>query len=231
MIRHKEVTAIFGMAALLLALTACDPAGGGPGASPPGTPPASASPSSAPSVSPSSEPAAVPAAVIVDGDSVSVVNTDGGVMIDIPFTTDASTAVSQLNTTIGYTGALSIMPSSGCYHERQASTWSGLSFIWGPDWGRAPGAAFLASVTGPDVGGGLKVTIPSGHSVGDPGPAVLAANASAPTVDYGAWVNLRYDVISGTETGNPDNYYGANAVIQSGVLKSFASPLYLNYDC
>ncbi|HMM81921.1 MAG TPA: hypothetical protein PJ998_01975 [Terrimesophilobacter sp.] len=230
MMRHKEVTALFGMAALLLALTACDPAGGG-SASPPATAPATASPSSTPSETPSPSPVAHPAAVIVDGDSVSVIASEGGVMIDIPFTTDPSTAVSQLNSTIGYTGALSIMPSSGCYHERQASTWSGLSFIWGPDWARAPGAAFMASVTGPDVGGGLKVTIPSGHWVGNPGPAVLAANASAPNVDYGAWVNLRYHVISGTETGNPDNYYGANAVIQGGVLTSFASPIYFNYDC
>lgn len=89
----------------------------------------------------------------------------------------------------------------------------------------------MASVTGPETANGFKVVIATGQWVGMDGADVLAANADAPTVDYDAWISLSYDVVSGTAEGNPDEYYGAHALIRDGELKSFASPILYNYDC
>lgn len=177
-------------------------------------------------------PAARASSIIVDGRSVSVKDTNGGIIIDIPFATDPTTATTQLGGAIGLAGTVSTLPgNAGCFHDRQQATWGGLSFIWGDDWQRAPGATFIASVTGADAASGLKITLPSGHSVGASGSNVIAAYSSAHLDDYGAWINLNYDVVSGTSGGNPDTYYGAFALIKNGVLDRFAAPIHYNYDC
>ncbi len=197
------------------------------------TPSATVMPTSAPTAAPTAAPTpvVVPASVVVDGDSVSVMDSGGGTILDIPFSTDPVTAVAQLNGVIGLAGTPSTLPSSGCFHERQQVTWGGLSFIWGDDWQRAPGALFIASVRGPESASGVAVTLPSGQKVGSSKADTLAGNPGAHTDDFGAWINLHYDVKSGVSGGNPDNYYGAGAVIESGILKSFASPIHYDYDC
>jgi hypothetical protein len=229
---HRGVTSFLGMATILLALTACDTAGGGPEASTTSTPPASALPSGAPSEGPSPDPVSHPASVIVDGDSVSVTASEGGILIDIPFATDPTLAVSQLNEALGLVGTVSTIPSSpGCFAERQQATWGGLKFSWGDDWQRAPGAKFMAVAEGAVTTNGLKVTLPTGQWIGWDGAEVIAANPSAPYSDNGTWGDLFYDVASGSATGNPDEYYGAYALIRDGALQSFVSPIHYYYDC
>lgn len=215
------------MSSVLLGLTACGPTPSGPTPGPSTS--ASALPSGTPTVAPT--PVVSPAAVIVDRDSVSVVDAGSTVIIDIPFSTDPATAVSQLNDAIDLVGTSSTLPAASCFHERQKMTWGGLSFIWGDDWQRAPGALFLASVSGPESASGIAVTIPSGQSVGSSGPGVLAANPSAHYDDFGSWIGLHYDVATGAPATNPDAYYGGYALIEGGILKSFSSPINYEYDC
>ncbi|MEO7349676.1 MAG: hypothetical protein ABIW32_07455 [Terrimesophilobacter sp.] len=225
--RLPGVLSIVAMATMLLALTACDPAT--IVSTPAPTASATAMPTSPPTPTPT--PAAVPASVIVDGDSVSVIDSAGALMIDIPFSTNPATAVAQLNGALGVDGVSTTLPATGCFHQRPQATWGGLSFIWGDDWQRAPGAQFLASVLGPESTSGVEVTIPSGQMVGSSQADTLAGNPGAHVDDFGAWISLHYDIKSGVSGGNPDTYYGAYALIDGGVLKSFASPIHYDYDC
>lgn len=229
-IRHA--LSFVGIAAILVTLSACVPPSNTPSPAPSPSVSASAGASSAPTPSATAVPTARASSIIVDGDSVSVKNTDGGIIIDIPFSTDPTTAVAQLNTATGLTGTVSVLSGSGsCFKDRQQATWGGLDFTWGDDWQRAPGALFIARATGPSATNGLAVTLPSGHAVGASQSDVIAAYSTAHRDDYGAWINLDYDAISGTFDGNPDTYYGALAIIKNGALASFASPIHYNYDC
>lgn len=174
---------------------------------------------------------AIPASIVLDGDSVSVKTSDGGVIVDIPFATDPMTAVTQLNQAIGLDATVTTLPESQCFHERQQATWGGLDIIWGVDWQRAPGALFLATVGSLEATSGVRVTLPSGQSIGATEAEVLAANSGAPVFDNGYWKDLHYDVKSGSYPGDPDTYYGAYALIQGGVLSGFSSPIHYFYDC
>lgn len=229
--RIPGALSIVAISTMLLALTACD--SGTIFLPPVPTTSATAMPTSSPSSTPTPTPTPVAAAasVIVDGDSVSVIDSGGALMVDIPFSTDPATAVAQLNSAIGLDGVPTTLPATGCFHQRPQATWGGLSFIWGDDWQRAPGSLFLASVKGPESASGVPITIPSGQKVGSSQADTLAGNPSAHVDDFGAWINLHYDIKSGVSGGNPDTYYGAGAVIEGGVLKSFASPIHFNYDC
>lgn len=224
----RNASALVGVVAIALTLTACLPGGGG--APEPG-PPASDPPSGSPSPIPGEEPVPAPSAIIVDGDSVSVTASEGGILVDIPFTTEPAAAVTQLNDAIGLVATVSTLPATGCFHERQQATWGGLSFIWGEDWQRAPGALFLASSLGPETTSGLKVTLPSGQWIGATEAEVVTGNPSAPLIDNGGWKELHYDIVSGAAGGDPDTYFGAYAQIDGGVLTSFASPIHYFYDC
>jgi hypothetical protein len=216
--------------ALSLGLAACGP----------GTP---ADPVADPTISADPTPLAEPtpietpdirdsiASIVVDGDSVSVLTDDGTAYLDLPFENDVESVIAQLSDALRLPEARSTLPSGTCFPERPQATWGGLTIIWGSDWQRPPGAQFLVSVDAATTTNGIAITLPSGQAIGAPESEVLAAAPDAYTTDYGAWRTLHYDEASGTPTGNPDDYWGAIAVMEDGRLTTFSSPIRYFYDC
>jgi hypothetical protein len=168
---------------------------------------------------------------VVDGDSVFVKLSDGGVYRDIPFTTDAETAIAQLSEAIRLPEVRSTLPAGGCFRERPQATWGGLSFIWGTDWQRPGDAQFLATAAADRTTNGIPVTILGGQMVGAPEADVFASAPGAYSDDYVAWKTLHYDVVRGDPVGTPEEYWGAVAIMQGGVLTSFSSPINYFFDC
>ncbi len=227
MITRRAVPAVISVVALAFALTACSPAGGDP--VPVTT--ASTAPDAGGSPTPSADPRDRISSIVIDGDSVSVNISEGGQYLDIPFTTDAETAVAQLSEALRLPETRSTLPASGCFPPRAQATWGGISFVWGDDWQRPPGAQFLATATAAGTSNGIAVALLGGQQVGAAESDVFAGAPGAYSDDFGSQKTLHYDVANGSPTGSMDDYWGAIAIVNGGVLTGFSSPIRYFYDC
>src|SRR4051812_28186034 len=108
----RRIAATTGVVALsMLALTAC----GGP-VDDKAPPPSEPSETEKPIVDVEPTPEAVNiSSIVIDGDSVYVTITEGGVLVDIPFTTDPTTAAEQLSEAIGLEPITSVTPPASCF--------------------------------------------------------------------------------------------------------------------
>jgi len=169
--------------------------------------------------------------IVIDGDSVYVTETEGGVIIDIPFTLDAATAASQLSETIGLEPITTVTPPASCGGDLTEITWGGITFVT-PYASAPPGAQFYATSTSQKTSNGITVAMLGGQWVGYDGPSTVAAYPGAEIeMGFPGSNVLAYDVKSGTVDGNPDDFYGGVAVVQDGVVKSFSAPIHYWYDC
>jgi hypothetical protein len=231
-----RVLGVSAVVALSAALVGCDPAGG-PAPTPDGDPMTDPTPSVVPTPSVEPTPRESPdirdliSTIVIDGDSVYITISEGGVYLDVPFTTDPETAVAQLSEAIRLPAIRSTIPSSTCFNERPQATWGGISFIWGPDWQRAPGQRFLATASAAATSNGIPVTILGGQWIGTSESEVMAGVPGAYSTDYGAWTTLHYDVAHGDPITSPEEYWGAIAILEDGVLTSFSSPVNFFFDC
>lgn len=214
--------------ALSVGLVACDP---GSDPTPTDTPGADPTPSVEPTPTETADPRDSIAAIVIDGDSVALTVAEGGVYLDLPFTTDAESAVAQLSEALRLPEVRSTIPSSTCFQERPQATWGGISVIWGTDWQRAPGAKFIAIASAGTTSNGIPVTLGAGQAIGAPEADVFAGAPGAYSTDYGSWKTIHYDVGDGDPVWSPEEYWGAMAVMQGGVLTSFSSPVNFFYDC
>lgn len=227
-----RVLAVGAVLALSLGLVACDPAGGPtPTETPAETPGADPTPTVEPTPTETPDLRDRISTVVIDGDSVYVTVSEGGVYVDIPFTTDPETAVAQLSDALRLPEVRSTIPASQCFHERPKATWGGISFIWGTDWQRPPGAQFLAAADASATTSGIPVTVLGGQWIGTPAADVLTGAPGAYTTDYGAWKTVHYDVAHGDPVASPEEYWGAIAVLEGGVLTGFSSPINYFFDC
>lgn len=209
MAKLNRILAVSAVLAISLGLAGCDPAGGLiPTAGPTVGPGADATPSVDPTPSETPDPRDRISAIVVDGDSIYVTISEGGVYRDIPFTTDAETAIAQLSEAIRLPEVRSTLPAGGCFRERPKATWGGLSFIWGTDWQRPGGAQFLATSVADRTTNGIPITILGGQMVGAPEADVFAGAPGAYADDYGAWKTLHYDVVRGDPVTTPEDYWG-----------------------
>lgn len=168
--------------------------------------------------------------IVVDGDSVSVLITEGGVLIEIPFTTAPATAIEQLSEAIDLEPVTSEVATSACSGGTQ-TTWGAISFYY-PYESAPPGVQFYAKVDKKQTNNGITVSMPSGQWPSYDGSDTIAANAAAPLIDYGPSLQvLAYDVKAGNPDSGPDDFWGASAIIRDDVLESFASPIHYYYDC
>ena len=171
--------------------------------------------------------------IVIDGDSVYVTEQEGGVIIDIPFTLDPTTAAQQLSSTIGLEPITSVTPPASCGGDLTRVTWGGITFV-SPYASAPPGAQFYATADAEKTSNGITVAMLGGQWVGYDGPSTIAAYPGG-TLDFGmesigAYV-VAYDVKSGTADDNPDDFYGGVAVIQDGAVLSFSAPIHYWYDC
>ncbi len=180
---------------------------------------------------PAPEPGANVSSIVIDGDSVSVNISEGGQLIDIPFTTDPATAAAQLSEAIGLQPITTTTPAASCGGGLQKVTWGAISF-YSPYPAAPGGAQFYAQADSKSTSNGKTVAMLSGQWVGSDGAATIAANAAAPLLEFGGGIQiLAYDVKAGTVDSGPDDFYGASAVIKNNVLDIFTSPVNYYYDC
>ena len=185
---------------------------------------------------PTEEPTPTPEAVnissiVIDGDSIYVTITEGGILVDIPFTTDVTTAAQQLSEAIGLEPTTSVTPPGSCDGDLTSTTWGGITFVT-PYASAPPGAQFYATVDAKETSNGITVAMLGGQWVGYDGSDTVAAYPGA-ELDMGfpnAHI-LAYDVKSGTADGNPDDFYGAVAIVEGDILTRFTSPVHYWYDC
>lgn len=210
---------------VLLGTAAC---AGAPTAEPSASSPAEPRPE--PSVTASSAP--VTSLVLVDGDSVTVRRSDDSTVVDVPFTTAAADAVTQLSDALGEAPETDVVDDDPCTPILDRSSFGGLH-IWSSTEGiRKPaGAQFYVTVDGSETADGLPIVIPSGQSVGDDAAEVMEANVESPSFDGGGWIDLHVDVVSGTADSEPSEYYGAYAQVKDDELAFVSSPTFYFFDC
>jgi hypothetical protein len=169
--------------------------------------------------------------IVIDGDSVYVTISEGWILVDISFSTDPTTAAEQLSEAIGLEPITSVTPPASCDGDLTKLTWGGISF-WTPYASAPPGAQFYATADAEKTSNGITVAMLGGQWVGYDGSDTVAAypGADLPFGLEGSHV-LAYDVKSGTADGNPDDFYGAVAVVEEDVVKTFSSPIHYWYDC
>lgn len=229
----SRLLVIFSVSALLVGgLAACTP---DPAPTPSPTPIKTpvAKPSATPTPKPTVAPAAPTAARIqLDGDSVTVLAADSSTITDIPFSTDAATAATQLGDALGLPAAVSTSPAGNCAVETTIYSWGGFQFRSPGGYEAAPGATFIATSQAPTTNTGLPVGMPSGQGVGTATADVIAANPGVPTEgDPGADSVVYFDVLSGHPLGDMDSFYGAEALANGGFITSLVTPVFYYYDC
>jgi hypothetical protein len=223
--RHSVVVGV--AAVSLLALTGCifdDPDNQDTAAPTPSMTTVDAEPT------PTADPVNI-SSIVIDGDSVYVTVTEGGILVDIPFTTEPAVAAAQLSEAIGLEPITTVSPADLCDPELTRTTWGGITFI-SPYASAPPGAQFWAIADAKQTGNGITVAMLGGQWIGYDGSDTVAAYPGA-ELDMG-FPNtsvLAYDVKSGTADGDPDNFYGGLAVVENDVLTSFSSPIHYWYDC
>ena len=223
---------VFTALAILGSLTGCEPEVAAETSSPvaSGTKPTKTASATA---TPSPTPVVTAARVEIDGDSVRVEASDDSTIIDIPFTTDAATAVGQLNTAIGVPAEVTTSVNDGnCAADTTHYGWGGFELHVPGGYAAAAGAAFVASAKSATTGNGLAVGMPNGLGVGATTASVLTFQPGVPYEgDPASSAYIYYDVKSGYPLGDPDSFYGAAAFASSGVVTSLVSPIFYYYDC
>ena len=223
----RRIAAITSVAALsLLALTACDPIDD----KAPPKPESTETDKPIIDITPTADAVNI-SSIVIDGDSVYVTITEGGILVDIPFTTDVDTAAQQLSEAIGLEPITSVTPPASCGGDMTKTTWGGITF-WTPYASAPPGAQFYARADAEKTSNGITVAMLGGQWVGYDGSDTVAAYPGA-ELDMGFPDShvLAYDVKSGTPDGNIDDFYGAVAVVEGDIVTSFSSPIHYWYDC
>ena len=221
----RNLVVVVGVSLSVLVLTACDPGGLAlPTAGPTETelPIADAGPTP--------EPVNI-SSIVIDGDSVYVTETEGGVLIDIPFSTDPAIAADQLSEAIGLEPITSVTPPASCGGGLTKVTWGGISF-WSPYASAPPGMLFWAQADAKETSNGITVAMLGGQWVGYDGAETIAAYPGG-EIDFG-FPDLQvvaYDIKAGTQASGMDDFWGAQAIIQGGIVTSFNSPIHYYYDC
>lgn len=222
----RKLAAVVGIAALsALALTACGP--GDVKAPPTAKPTETEKPIT--DVTPTPDVVHI-SGIVIDGDSVYVTETEGGVLVDIPFTTAPEEAIDLLSDAIDLEPITTELPTTSCTGGTK-TTWGAISFYY-PYASAPPGAQFYAQADAKETSNGITVAMLGGQWVGYDGPATVAAYPGA-ELDFGMPGThvLAYDIKSGVDGGNPDDFYGGVAIIRGDLVESFSAPIHYWYDC
>lgn len=196
--------------------------------------PSKSTPSRTPSATPSptKTAAADTARVVIDGRSVTVYDDDGSVELTLPYTVAAEAAASRLSDALDATAQTSTVTTDQCYQELDESSWGGLHiFSTAAGLTRPASAQFYVTADAAKAAGGLPIELPSGQAVGAAEAQVLDANTKSPSFSDGDTVDVHYDIVAGSASGDPNEYYGAVAEITGGRLTTIDSPIYYSRPC
>ena len=220
----RKLSVAVGVTLFLLALTACGP---GDLTLPTAEPTETEKPIT--DITPEPEVVNI-SGIVIDKDSVYVTETEGGVLVDIPFTLDPATAIAQLSEAIDLEPITTELPVTSCTGGTK-TTWGAISFYY-PYASAPPGAQFYAQADAKETSNGITVAMLGGQWVGFDGAETLAAYPGA-ELDFGfpGTQVIAYDIAAGTPESGMDDFYGGIAVIEGGQVKTFSSPIHYYYDC
>ncbi|MET0302988.1 MAG: hypothetical protein ABW040_02970 [Microbacteriaceae bacterium] len=214
------------LAIALLGVTGCAPEA----AAPAPTPVASNTPSAAPA--PTEDPEPTLADVLIDGDSISVRLSDGSPIVDVPYATAATEAIQSISTALGETAEDTVVTDDPCTPILDQASFGGLHIWSSTEMIRKPQEAqFYVTADAATTAAGIPIVITTGQSVGDSARDVMGANSGVPSFDNGSWIDLHYDVISGSAASEPGEYFGAYAQVRDGELRSISAPTFYFFEC
>lgn len=199
------------------------------GPTPVATPAADATSTATSEATPTPTPEPDPAALItVAAEGVTVTDAGGVVLLQLAYSVDPDTALTQLSEVLGETPTALVEAGTVCSAETTVSSWGGLHLYDPPSFAAGPGAMFLMSIDGASTASGVPIVASAGFAVGDP-IATVAALAGVSTVDNGGWVSVYSDL----QVANVDDpeAWGVSSFTQGGTIARFSAPAYFYYDC
>jgi hypothetical protein len=218
----KRTTTVAVIAVLLAGLTACSPRPADP--HPTAEPPTIETPGPAATSSPA---ALIPSFVIINPHSVSVGATTQEQIIEVPFTTDAATAVDLLSEAIELEPTVSSIAGTGCSDPATLWDWGGLRLVAPAPRGAELGAEFIARATAAETANGLAIELTYADAVGSSLADVIAHGPASYTVvseDLGAGHTVAM------LDGQDGDTWGVIMVVESGIVTSFYAPGYFHSD-
>jgi hypothetical protein len=197
----------------LTALTGCGP-GGGSGA-PTVAPPIVDHPTAgAPSPTATGP---VPAFVEITAHSIGVGSTHSEQLVDVPFTTDLSTAAAALTAVIGPPTVIPV-PATSCRAASSIYDWGGLQLAFDPYMTDTGATQFVATVTAVRTTRGLELDAPFNQTVGDSLTDVLAHVPGSVSGDRGEG---HIEALLDPQEGG---VWGVVMTFTGGVANGFHSP-------
>jgi hypothetical protein len=211
------------IALLLVGVTACSPAPADP--HPTVAPPVVVLPTE--SAVPTPVPL-VPSFVVITAHSVSVGATTQQQIVEVPYSTDAGTAVALLSDAIEAEPVVSTIAATGCSPAATVWDWTGLRIIAPAPDGDALGAEFIARATAARTGNGLDIELTYADAVGSSLSDVVAHGPG------GAYSVISEDLGGGHTVamldGQDGDTWGVIMVVESGTVTSFFAPGYFHSD-
>ncbi|MEO5921784.1 MAG: hypothetical protein ABIQ01_11650 [Pseudolysinimonas sp.] len=219
----RRTTALAMIALLLTGITACSPRPVDP--HPTATHPEVATPGPAETTGPA---ALIPSFVVINAHSVSVGATTQEVIVDVPFTTDAATAVDLLAEAMDLEPTVSTIEATGCSPAATNWDFGGVRILAPAPDGSRLGVAFIARATAAETPNGLHIDLTFADQVGSSLADVVAHGPG------GAYTVVSEDLGGGHGVamldGQDGNTWGVIMVVESGIVTSFYSPGYFASD-
>ncbi|MEN9621403.1 MAG: hypothetical protein RL499_1596 [Actinomycetota bacterium] len=196
-------------------------------------PVASPTPESTPSASaevtptPTPEPAP-PALVTVAAEGLTVTDTDGAVMLSLPYSAELDVAIAQISEALGETPTTFVEDATPCVPASTVSSWGGLQLLDPPGFFGGPGAVFMVRIDGVSTTAGVPIVASAGYAVGD-SLETVAALPDVSIQDFGpaAWI---WSELQGASYDDPAAW-GAFGIATDGVVVNIKAPMTFNNEC
>ena len=182
------------------------------------TPSSTSTPEPEPSVA---EP--IPTSVVISASSIAVLDETSTVIVDIPFTTNGTTAGNQLAEALGVAPEVVSFPVADCYPAGSAFKWDGLALFTAGSAEMATGQVFEVTASSAVTSAGIAVYGPQSLQVGASLDEVNAAlpGAFSEFIEGG-------DGVVGLETYIDPRWsdlVGVRGTISAGALFAITSPI------
>lgn len=170
----------------------------------------------------------VPTSVVISAASITVLDETSSVIIDIPFTTNGTTAGNQLAEALGATPEVRTFDGDICFPAGSSFVWDNLVILTSGSAEIAAGQLFEVQASGARTNGGIEVYGPHSLQVG---ASLAAVNAAVPgavsefiregegSVGLEAYSDARGYIV------------GVRGGIFEGALHSFTSPITIIPTC